>query len=112
MNPSDLLRMIEAHRDRLADRFRDLGSGATVPIEEVAAGLADPAVLEPLPLSQQDAIKLAGDPVPVAYSLDRGDLVILCGNELDAARKRRTMAAEFDQEAADSWIYLNLGAKA
>lgn len=98
-----LQNLIEAHRPRLALRF--------LAPDGSPCGIADtPSLngLPPIPLNDAEVTALAGEAMPSVYSLDHGDFVILCADELDAARKRRAMAAEYDQGAADSWVYLIL----
>lgn len=104
--------LIESHRHRLAVLFTDPASGRRISMNEPAPaglGMAGLAKLKPDPLNDGDIRELAGDPLPVAYSLDHRDFVVLCAHDLDAARKRRAMAAEYDQGMADSWTYLVLG---
>lgn len=111
MNDPTLHSLITANRHRLAVLFTDPATGRRVSMNEPAPaglGMAGLAKLRAEPLNDGDIPELAGERLPVAYSIDRREFVVLCAHDLDAARKRRAMAAEYDQGMADSWIYLVL----
>lgn len=103
--------LILANRHRLAVEFIDPATGKRISMNRPPPDGLDMTALRklhPEPLGDDDIHDLVEDDLPVVYSLDHQDFVVLCRDELDRARKRRTMAARYDRETADTWVYLIL----